>query len=143
MSVAAILKEKGADVATVTGDVTLFDIAQLLSDKQIGAVVIVDAQGRLEGIVSERDLVKSIVAYGPEALNEPAKNHMTRKVVTCSRSDTVAELMASMTVGRFRHLPVVEGGKLVGIVSIGDIVKRRIAEAEMEADAMRDYIASG
>jgi len=143
MSVAAILKEKGSEVATADAEMSLLDVAQLLTDLRIGATVIAGEDGQILGIISERDLVKAVVSHGPSALDQPVKDHMTRKVVTCSRSDTVGELMASMTVGKFRHLPVVEDGKLVGIVSIGDIVKQRIAEAEMEADAMRAYIATG
>lgn len=143
MSVAAILKEKGSDVSTAEVELSLIDIAQALTERRIGAIVITGGGGEVLGIISERDLVKAIVSHGPAVLDQPVKEHMTSKVVTCGLSDTVGELMASMTDGKFRHLPVVEDGELVGIVSIGDIVKQRIADAEMEASAMRAYIATG
>lgn len=143
MTVAAILSEKGRDVVTVSGSNTLADICSKLAERRIGAVVIVDDSKHVLGILSERDIVRVVAASGAAALQSAASDAMTRQVVTCSSEDTIATLMTKMTQGKFRHLPVVENGKLVGIVSIGDVVKRRIAEAEFEARAMRDYIATG
>ena len=143
MTVAAILKEKGRDVVTAHPGATLADICALLTDKRIGAVVLTDKSGGVKGIVSERDVVRAIAREGAAALARPVSGFMTREVVSCAEDDTNASLMAKMTGGKFRHLPVVREGKLVGIVSIGDVVKRRIAQAEFEARAMREYIATG
>jgi CBS domain-containing protein len=141
MNVAAILHHKGSTVATAPPTATLQQIAQMLAEKKIGTVVIVGAKGEVAGIVSERDVVRLLAKNGPSCLDNPASAAMTAKVVTCRRSDTLDQLMGLMTQGRFRHLPVVEDGRLIGIVSIGDVVKNHIAEVEMEASAMRDYIA--
>lgn len=143
MTVAAILNEKGRDVVTATGDSTLAEICALLVERRIGATVIVDAHNHVEGIISERDIVRTLAREGAGALSQPVRSVMTRDVVTCSESDTVAQLMEKMTAGRFRHLPAIRDGRLVGLVSIGDVVKARIAEAELEAQAMREYIATG
>lgn len=144
MTVASILKEKsGSGVVTASADTTLLEIAAILREHKIGCVVICADENSISGIVSERDLVRSIAVDGPAALDLPVSKCMTKNVVLCKESDTVDHLMAEMTAGRFRHLPVVEGGKLIGLISIGDIVKRRIADAEMEAEAMRSYIATG
>ncbi len=143
MNVAAILKEKGRDVVTAGEDTTLLEAARLLHEHGIGSIVITDGEGRVKGIVSERDIVRALATEGEALLNEPVSSAMTRDVFTCREADTIEQLMAEMTSRRFRHLPVVEGDALVGIVSIGDVVKQRIAEAEMEAAAMREYIATG
>jgi CBS domain-containing protein len=143
MNVARILKDKGRDVATVTPDMTLMDVVHLLAEKKIGAVVACDSERRVQGIVSERDIVRVLATSGPAAFNDPIESHMTKDVKTCTVNDTVEWLMEVMTAERFRHLPVVEGGQIAGIVSIGDVVKQRIALAEMEADSMRQYIATG
>ncbi|MGE0698225.1 MAG: CBS domain-containing protein [Hyphomicrobiaceae bacterium] len=142
MHVAAILKEKGRAVETVAADVTLREIVERLAELRIGAIVVVDRRGDVAGIVSERDVVRLLASHGLQALDLPAREAMTRNVVTCGETDTIDELMARMTEGRFRHLPVVNGGRLVGIVSIGDVVKHRVAEVELEASAMRDYISA-
>lgn len=142
MHVAAILKEKGRAVETVTASVTLGEIVKRLTTHRIGAVVVRGPRGEVEGIVSERDIVRMVASHGAEALGRPASEAMTRNVVTCREADTIDQLMSRMTEHRFRHLPVVEGGELVGIVSIGDVVKHRVAEVELEASAMRDYIAA-
>ena len=139
MNVATILKAKGSDVATVNPTVTLGEVATLLSERRIGAVVVMQDR-KVLGIVSERDIVKAVARNGGEALTAPVRDVMTSRVVTCSLNDSVDELMDSMTMGRFRHLPVVENGRLVGLISIGDVVKRRIAAVEAEHQAMRDYI---
>lgn len=143
MTVAAILKEKGRQVVTVNPGDPLADVCAVLADKGIGAVVVTDRSGSVKGIVSERDVVRAIARDGAAALAKPVSAIMTREVTSCTEEDTTAMLMSKMTEGRFRHLPVVREGRLVGIVSIGDAVKRRIAEAEFEARAMREYIATG
>lgn len=143
MNVAAILKLKGRDVVTTTPDMTLLDIANLLGAHRIGCVVVTGIDGKVIGIVSERDIVREIARAGSQVLKEPVEQCMTKAVVSCHESDTIDKLMSEMTAHRFRHMPVVERGRLCGLVSIGDVVKMRIAEAEMEAAAMREYIATG
>jgi len=142
MHVAAILKQKGRAVETVTGSTTLEEVAKRLSSRRIGAVVVCSARGDVTGIVSERDVVRLVSEYGGEALNRSASEAMTTVVETCREVDTIQELMSRMTNGRFRHLPVVENGDLVGIISIGDVVKHHVAAVELEASAMRDYITA-
>jgi CBS domain-containing protein len=141
MNVATILKQKGRDVATASSEASLMDIVGDLARHKVGAMVIVDAGKRVVGIISERDIVRAIATDGAAVLSRSAT--MTHGVVTCTEDDTVAELMERMTEGRFRHIPVVVDGELVGIVSIGDVVKARVNEAEQEAEAMRSYIATG
>lgn len=143
MNVAAILKTKGRAVTTAAPVATVTEIAQKLASKRIGALVIIGDQGRVAGIVSERDIIRAVAARGALCLTEAIADIMTRDVVSCSESDTVDEVMAIMTAGRFRHVPVVEDGALVGIVSIGDVVKHHIAEVEMEASALKSYLATG
>ena len=140
MNVAAILRQKGRAVTTAHPDMTLLDVANKLSAKRIGAIVVVAAGGEVCGIVSERDLIRALATSGADCLTQPVANTMTKQVVTCQETDTLDELMAMMTARRFRHLPVVMDGALVGIVSIGDVVKHHVAEVEMEATAMREYI---
>lgn len=143
MNVAAILKAKGRSVVTARADDSLEQVAGILAAKRIGAIVVSAGGGRIDGIISERDIIRSIGERGVGCLGEPVQRTMTKTVQTCDVSDTLDELMAKMTAGRFRHLPVVEDGKLVGIVSIGDVVKHHIAEVEMEASALRGYIVAG
>jgi CBS domain-containing protein len=140
MTVRAILDLKGRDVTTILPDKTLGDAASLLSQHKIGALVVTDADRRVTGILSERDIVKAVSVDGAAALEEKIVARMTREVITCDPHDTMADLMGRMTAGRFRHLPVVENGRLVGIISIGDVVKHRLAEMERESSALRDYI---
>lgn len=142
MHVAAILREKGRAVETVAADETLAEVVRRLAAKRIGAVVVCGAGEPVAGIVSERDVVRMLAQHGPQALGRHVAEVMTRNVVTCRETDTVDELMSRMTQGRFRHLPVVENGMLAGIISIGDVVKHRVAEVELEASAMRDYITA-
>lgn len=142
MAVAAILKQKGHDVVTAPGSVTVHEVALMLARRRIGAVVIVDPKGAIAGIVSERDIVNALAVSGPAVLDEPASTIMITEVVTCSAEDTLAGLMEIMTERRIRHLPVLGPHGLDGIVSIGDVVKMRIAEAELEAEAMKRYIVS-
>jgi CBS domain-containing protein len=140
MSVAAILKQKGRAVATARLTMTLMEVANLLAGKRIGAVVIVGARGEVAGIISERDIIRALSVVGPDCLTQPVSQSMTNKVVTCQETDTLDELMAMMTARRFRHLPVMADDMLVGIISIGDLVKHHVAELKMEATAMRGYI---
>ena len=139
MTVRSILNTKGHQIMSVEPDVKLSDAIRLLGEKKIGAVLVMN-QSRLEGILSERDIVRVLGERGAGVLEEPVAQVMTRKVVTCKETDTVAELMETMTTGKFRHLPVVDNGKVVGLISIGDIVKRRVQEYESEQEALRDYI---
>jgi len=140
MNVAAILRQKGRAVTTAGSVTTLLEVANKLAAKRIGAIVVVGARGEVEGIISERDIVAALAAKGADCLGKPVSETMTRQVVTCLETNTLDELMAMMTARRFRHLPVITDGALVGIVSIGDVVKHHVAEVEMEATAMREYI---
>jgi CBS domain-containing protein len=140
MNVAAILKQKGRAVTTADPSTTLMEVAAKLAAKRIGAIVIVAAHGEVCGIVSERDIIRALAAHGPDCLSEPVSQVMTKQVVSCQETDTLDELMAMMTARRFRHLPVLTDRALVGIISIGDVVKHHVAEVEMEATAMREYI---
>jgi CBS domain-containing protein len=141
MNVTRILAEKGSSIVTIGPNETLADAAASLSSRRIGAVPVVEGDAVL-GILSERDVVRAVGQGGAAVLSELVSDHMTQRVVTCRGETTVDDLMALMTSGKFRHVPVVEDGKLVGIVSIGDVVKLRIAEVEAEHQAMRDYIAA-
>jgi CBS domain-containing protein len=140
MTVSMILAAKGGDVITIEPTATLAAAAALLTENRIGALVIRGAGGRVAGILSERDIVHALAARGRQALDEPLGQAMTRDVVTCAPDDEINSLMERMTTGKFRHVPVVEGVRLVGIVSIGDIVKQRVDEMERESEAMRGYI---
>jgi CBS domain-containing protein len=140
MTVKAILCRKGYDVATIEPSATLTAAIKILAERRIGALVITGPDQRIVGILSERDIVRTLAERGPNVLNEPLADVMTRKVVTCSQGDTVCEIMERMTSGKFRHIPVVEQNRLIGIVSIGDIVKSRVEEMEREHAALNDYI---
>ena len=142
MTVDHILKGKGTGVVTLAPTHTMAEAAQLLADRRIGALVVTDEQGRVTGILSERDVVRALAANGAAVLSHPVSRHMTAKVETARRTDAITELMERMTHGRFRHLPIVEGERLCGIISIGDVVKFRVAEMEVETQAMRDYITA-
>ena len=143
MNVATILGEKGRDVVSVAPDVTLQDAATRLATGKIGAVLVLGADDRLMGILSERDIIRLVGEKGAVALQSPVSSAMTKNVVTCSDHDTVAGVMAIMTAGRFRHMPVVDGNRVAGIISIGDVVKNHIAEVEFEANALKNYLATG
>jgi CBS domain-containing protein len=138
MNVATILKRKGSGVFTTTSDKSLLDIAKLLQQHGIGCIVIV-SDGKIAGIVSERDLLRAIGQAGPKVLDQPVSDFMAKTVITAREADTVDRLMAEMTKRRFRHMPVVEKSRLIGLVSIGDLVKIQISEIEMEAAATREY----
>ncbi len=143
MLVKHILREKGRDVVTISSEATISEAARLLSRRHIGAVVVRDYEGGVVGILSERDIVRAMAESSVAALAQPVSFHMTRLVTTCRETDTVEELMEMMTHGRFRHLPVMEDKQLCGIVSIGDVVKTRIAETVHEAATLREYIVAG
>lgn len=142
MQVKHILREKGREVVTIAADATLSEAARLLARKRIGAAVVRDRDGAIAGILSERDIVRAVADASVHALAESVASRMTRVVTTCCESDTVEELMELMTHRRFRHVPVVEEERLVGIISIGDVVKTRIAETVREAESLREYIAA-
>jgi CBS domain-containing protein len=139
MTVRAILDKKGHEVESIQPGAKLSAAVKILGEKRIGAILVTNL-GRIEGILSERDIVRVLSERGAEVLDEPVSNVMTRKVVSCRQSDTVGEIMEIMTLGKFRHLPVVEDGKVVGLISIGDVVKWRVQEYEREQEALRDYI---
>jgi len=141
MNVAAILRQKGRAVTTASPTTTLLEVANKLAAERIGAIVIVGARGKVDGIISERDIIRCLWTHGPDCLRRPVSESMTRYVISCEEDDTLDQLMARMTERRFRHLPVITNGALVGIISIGDVVKHHIAEVTMEATAMREYIA--
>jgi CBS domain-containing protein len=142
MTIAGILKDKGGAVVTVDPDAPLKEAVRLLVDHRIGAVLVV-GPGAIEGVVSERDVVRAIHQHGQAALDEPVARMMSSPVITVTPCDPVEHALETMTERRFRHLPVIEDGRLVGIVSIGDLVKRRIDEATREAALLKDYIAAG
>lgn len=139
MTVRAILDLKGRDVVIIAPEKTLADAALLLSENRIGALVVTVGE-RVSGILSERDIVRAVARDGAAALANKVSDKMTGTVVTCGPQDTMAAVMNRMTAGRFRHLPVVDNGRLSGIVSIGDVVKFRLAEIERESSMLRDYI---
>jgi CBS domain-containing protein len=143
MNIGQILKAKGRAVATARPDTPLIEIATKLAQKKIGAIIIVGDNGKVAGIVSERDIIRKLGERGPSVLDEPVSLSMTANVISCSETSTLDEIMEIMTQGRFRHVPVIEDGALVGIVSIGDVVKNHIAEVEMEVTAMRGYFVTG
>jgi len=143
MNVEIILKAKGSEVATTKPDATLAAVAGDLVARKIGALVVSTDGDSVDGIISERDIVRAIAEAGAAALDKPVSSAMTRDVFTCSRNDSVQELMSTMSQKRIRHLPVTEDGKLCGMISIGDVVKFRIEEVEYEAEALRGFIAGG
>lgn len=140
MIVKNILAAKQGGVVTIEPTANLAMAVKLLTERHIGAVVILGADHRVIGILSERDIVQALAEHGPTVLSEPVSQVMSRDVKTCSEDDTIGDLMGRMTTGRFRHMPVVQQGKLTGIVSIGDVVKSRVEEIDREAKAMHDYI---
>jgi CBS domain-containing protein len=142
MNVKAILaaKKQGGDTIGIEPTANLAAAAKLLVKHHIGALVIRGAGGRLSGILSERDIVRALSAQGAAALDLPVGQTMTRDVETCGEDDSCASIMERMTIGKFRHMPVMRNGKLVGLISIGDVVKQRVDEVERESEAMRDYI---
>ncbi len=142
MKVEHILQSKGADVFAVSDAMTVKEAVDVLGEKNIGAVIVKDGGGAVSGIFSERDVVRRLKNEGPGVLSRPVADCMTRKPITCTLDTDLDELMGLMTTKRIRHVPVVNGDKLVGLVSIGDVVKRKIEIAEREAEALKEYIAS-
>ncbi len=142
MNVKNILAAKvlGGDIVSIEPTADLAAAAQMLSARRIGAVLIRGAGGRLSGILSERDIVRAISEHGAGALTLPVGQVMTRNVATCGEDDSIASIMERMTEGKFRHMPVLAKGELIGLVSIGDVVKQRVEEIESESEALRDYI---
>ncbi len=143
MTVESILKSKGRTVATTGPTATVRETVATLASKRIGALVVTGADDRIVGIVSERDVVRAVAQGGEGALDQPVSLIMTRGVVTTFEGEKVVEVMRKMTEGRFRHVPVVADGHVVGLISIGDVVKHRIGELESEAAQLRDYIHAG
>jgi CBS domain-containing protein len=139
MTVRSILDTKGHDILSVELDAKLSAAVKILSERRIGAVLVMSG-GRIEGILSERDIVRVLGERGAPVLDEPVSTVMTRKVVSCREKDTVSSIMERMTSGKFRHLPVVEDDKVVGLISIGDVVKWRVKEFEAEQEALQNYI---
>lgn len=142
MKVEQILQSKGADVYAVRPGDSIAEAVGVLNDKNIGAVVVRDSSGKVVGILSERDVVRRLGKHGAEAMTLRVSDCMTGDVHTCSPDASLDELMSMMTRKRIRHLPVTADGRIVGVVSIGDVVKRKIEETEQEAAALKEYISS-
>ena len=140
MTVKAILARKGYDIVAIEPSETLAAAAKLLAERRIGAVLVLGIEGRVAGILSERDIVRALAERGAAVREGRGEQVRTRQVFTCAESDTVAQVMEQMTAGKFRHVPVVDQGRLIGIISIGDVVKYRLHEIENESNALREYI---
>ncbi len=141
MTIAAVLRNKGSEVETIAADATLFEAVRRLGEKRIGALPVVE-EGQITGIMSERDVIYCLRSHGAEVLDWPVSRVMSSPAITASPDTEVLSALALMTQRRIRHLPVVEGGEIRGIVSIGDLVKHRMERIEAEAEAMRAYIQS-
>jgi CBS domain-containing protein len=141
MTVKQILDQKGRDVVTVSPAMGTEEAVRFLADNKIGAVIVTGPGGKIAGILSERDIVRAVAAKGANALSAPISSIMTSKVTTCGEDHTINQVMELMTNGRFRHLPVEKDGALVGVISIGDVVRRRIEDVEREAEEIKAYIA--
>lgn len=142
MIVSEILRSKGSAVLAIAPDASAVEAARAMNERRVGALVVRRGQGKLEGIISERDIMIAIAEHGPEASTQPVRALMTpaERLITCSPGDTVDRVMAVMTDRRVRHLPVIEGGRLAGIISIGDVVKARLSETLAEVEAMTAYV---
>ncbi|MEE8454433.1 MAG: CBS domain-containing protein [Limibaculum sp.] len=143
MKVAEILKQKGQDVISVRPTESIETLAHRLRLARIGAMVVLGEGGALDGIISERDIIHGIAEHGPKCLELTVADLMTRRVITCTPEDSVTRIARIMTESRIRHLPVVEGGSLVGVVSVGDVVKNRLEEMSLEANVLRDIAIAG
>ena len=143
MIVSQILKSKGSQVHTVSKNTSIIEVSCLLASKRIGATVIIDQNRSVEGIISERDIVRGLAKYGAKVLDMPVEELMTKNVITRGVESQIDELRREMTNSRIRHLPILDNGKLVGLISIGDVVKNRVEELKAEGDMLRDYIATG
>jgi len=142
MLVSDILKSKGKTVISAPPSMPVSDAARLLAAKRIGSILILD-RDKVAGILSERDIIRVLAAEGPSCLDGPVSRLMTTKVVTCTPSQTIADVMEMMTTGRFRHVPVMDDGTVAGMISIGDVVKWRLEEAQEEIRQMAAYVAGG
>lgn len=140
MNVKAILAAKGGDIVSIEPTASLAQAAARLAEHRIGALLVLGAGRRVAGILSERDIVRALAQRGAQALDEPVSQAMTRKVASCAGDEPILSIMERMTAGKFRHMPVLDGEMLIGIVSIGDVVKQRLDEMERESEAIRDYI---
>lgn len=143
MLINAIVSNKGGDVISVTGDMTILDVTGVLRQHRIGAVLVREPDGVIDGVLSERDIIRGLASEGAAILTQPARALMTREIITCKPSEDVGTALAIMTKNRIRHLPVMDGGSLLGMVSIGDLVNARIQESLLEAESLREYIATG
>jgi CBS domain-containing protein len=143
MIVSQILKRKGSQVYTVAKKTPIAEVARLLASKRIGATVVIDQNNSVEGIISERDIVSGLSSYGAKVLDMPVEELMTKNVITRGIESQIDELRLEMTNSRIRHLPILDDGKLVGLISIGDVVKNRVEELQAEGDMLREYILSG
>ncbi len=143
MHVAAILKDKGNRVVHATPGSKMADAAATLQREHIGVIVVSDRAGAVDGILSERDIVHAVATHGTTCLDGPVRDYMTANVITCTPDDTLDKLMQLMTDHRIRHLPVMRNDRMVGIISIGDVVKHRLGELQHERDALEQYIAAG
>jgi CBS domain-containing protein len=141
MTVSIILAGKAREVFTIEPNASLAAVVRLLAEKRVGVALILGVDRRIAGILSERDIIRALAERGAGVLDEPVSQFMTRKVSTCNESETVSNVMERMTSGKFRHVPVVDQGRLVGIVSIGDVVKHRLHQMERDSAAMHDYIS--
>ncbi len=141
MSVTEILASKGHSVITVKPTDSLEDISKILAKNKIGAVMVLNDDGEVCGISSERDIVRLVAENGASALEKPVSECMTKNIISCEENATIDQAMEQMTNGRFRHLPVMKDGKLLGIISIGDVVKRKIEQAVRDAEDLKRYIA--
>ena len=140
MHVAAVIKRKGSDVVTITSDRTVTEAVTVLAERRIGAILVMDGNDAVGGIISERDIVGALSRSGADVLRQKVGDVMTRDVRSCSCHDTIAEVMNVMTQGRVRHLPVIDDGKVVGMISIGDVVKQRLDDTELEVESLRGYV---
>lgn len=142
MSVGRLLEGKGHAVITAREDQTLHEASRLLAEYRIGAVVIAGPNASVAGILSERDIVRALAQSGVDALGKPISAHMTQRVITCTSATAIHEVMEIMTAGKFRHVPILRDGRLDGMISIGDVVKYRLAQLESESRTLRDYITA-
>ena len=142
MTVAKILADKGREIFTAKPNQSLLEVCDLLNAKRIGAALITGDGDELAGIITERDIVRAIARNGIDALQSQVAAYMTTKVETCTEAESINAIMERMTAGNFRHMPVVENGKILGVISNRDVVRRRIHDIEREAEEMRSYIAT-
>ena len=140
MHVAAVIKRKGSDVVTIAADRTIAQAVNVLTERRIGALLVMDGNDAVDGIISERDIVGALSRSGADVLTQKVSDLMTTDVRSCSCHDTIAEVMTVMTQERSRHLPVIDDGKVVGMISIGDVVKQRLDDAELEVESLRGYV---